>query len=286
MDAGPVREHVEAIREAGMPVHGICRVNGLTRGALDHLLWGSNMGDRGTRYEHGEKVRRELAEVLLAYWPSLDDFPDSARIEPCGFRRRLEALLVQGFTIRFLAQECGIGESTLQKARTADRVTAYVARAVREVYDRLWDQRPQDYGISDAVVGAQQRNHVWQGCLPALAWDDDTIDDPAAVPMLDAEEPEPCRDSNAVDRWLLGESVVLDTAGRRQALQHLMEWTDLTPDEIGSRLGIDGDSASRSWERIIQRARAADGPVPWRRVYVASVAEDRPKRAGDMGQAA
>jgi len=58
------------------------------------------------RREDDLLVRRELAEALLTYWPVLDDFPDSARIEGCGTRRRLQALLHLTIATAQTATDC------------------------------------------------------------------------------------------------------------------------------------------------------------------------------------
>jgi len=99
-----------------------------------------------------------------------------------------------------------------------------------------------------------------------LAWDDDTIDDPSAVPQVDAVPPAYTDGSDVVARWLMGESVILDRHGRREALCHLMEWTGLTPQEIGDRLETTAEAVSRAWEREKKKARE-EGRRLWRRMY-------------------
>lgn len=47
-----------------------------------------------------------------------------------------------------------------------------------------------------------------------------------------------------------------------------MEWTQNTPEEIGARLDMTGESVSRAWERIKREARDEGRKAPWRRVYV------------------
>ncbi|WP_329123945.1 hypothetical protein [Streptomyces sp. NBC_01353] len=56
------------------------------------------------------------------------------------------------------------------------------------------------------------------GWAPPLAWDDDTIDDPHGVPQTDAPAPAPVEGRDAVARFLMGESVVLDPVARREAI--------------------------------------------------------------------
>jgi hypothetical protein len=269
VDSGPVREHVNLMRATGMSVGAICKATGLPRGALDYLLWGD------TAHGPSRTTLKEHADVLLAYWPCLDDFPDAALIDACGFRRRTEALMLRGFTLRMLAGRCGVSEDRMGSRLRSDRVRAQLVRAVRGVYDELWDKQPEDYGIAPHFAARQRRIAVGRGYVSALAWDDDTIDDPAAVPALDAERPAGRSDDVAVARWLAGESIVLDAVGRRAVITHLMEWSALTIDEIGERLGIEGAAVHRSWERVKSRAKKSGQAVPQRRLYVAALPERR-----------
>lgn len=259
--AQPVRDHVNRVRAAGMPIWAIEQHFGMAAHHLDHLLWGSE------GHGPGNKVRTETAQLLLAYWPALDDFPDPARIDPTGTRRRLEALHVHGFNLIAIARKTGIAARYFQKAVHGDRVTARLARAVRDVYGVWWNADPRDHGVKEWVVDRTRRAAQRKGWYGPLAWDDDTIDDPRAVPQTDAVEPAATEGGNVAARWLLGESVVLDREARREVLQHLFEWTNDTTDEIAERLEMTPEAAERAWGRMKERA-AAEGRRLWRRAYV------------------
>ncbi|BCK73946.1 hypothetical protein Srufu_078990 (plasmid) [Streptomyces libani subsp. rufus] len=259
VEAGPVRERIREIQAAGMPVGALSVRLGLLSGALEHVLW----GEAGVL---GQKVRRETAEAVMGYWPALEDFPDASRIDPTGTRRRVQALMTRGWSMRALAAQEGVLEDSFSRALRASRVTACFARMVAALYDRLWDKTPEEFGVSAASAHRMRlvaQRRVLHG---PLAWDDDTIDDPAAVPALDAPEPPPTSaKENAAARWLMGESVVLDDQGQREVIAYLMEWTTESPEEIAARLESTPDAVSRRWERIKERARKAGQPVPWRR---------------------
>lgn len=259
--AQPVRDHVNRLRAAGMPIRSIEKRFGMSAHHLDHLLWGSEGSGPS------EKVRTETAQMLLAYWPTLDDFPDAARIDATGTRRRIQALQVRGFNLVAIAGKAGIAARYFQKAVNADKVTARVARAVRNVYGCWWSADPCDHGVkqwvADRTRSAAQRNG-WYG---PLAWDDDTIDDPNAMPQTDAAEPIVTEGGNVAARWLLGESVVLGDEDRKQVVQHLFEWTQLTKEQIAERVEMTPAAAEQIWNRLKRQARAEGRPVPWRRVY-------------------
>ena len=262
VDAEPVREHLRKVMAEGMPLTGICeRLNLPHTSSLQHLMYG-----RGP-YGPGHQVRRETAELILAYWPSLDDFPDGSRIDPTGTRRRVQALGVHGWPRHWMARQIGMSESPFKRALNKERVTARIARAVAGLYDEWWNRDPLEYGLlpkSVARVKADAARAGWHG---PLAWDDDTIDDPAAVPQTDAPLPVATEGGNVAARWLLGEAVILGRDDRREVLQHLFEWTNDTTEEIAVRLDMSPVAAAQQWERIKKQARG-EGRRVWRRVYV------------------
>jgi len=277
VDAEPVREHLRKVMAEGMPLTGICeRLNLPHTSSLQHLMYG-----RGP-YGPGHQVRRETAELILAYWPSLDDFPDGSRIDPTGTRRRVQALGVHGWPRHWMARQIGMSESPFKRALNKERVTARIARAVAGLYDEWWNRDPLEYGLlpkSVARVKADAARAGWHG---PLAWDDDTIDDPAAVPQTDAPLPVATEGGNVAARWLLGESVILGRDDRREVLQHLFEWTNDTTEEIAVRLDMSPVAAAQQWERIKKRARG-EGRRVWRRVYVP---RERDLTRNEMGEAA
>lgn len=97
-------------------------------------------------------------------------------IDSIGTTRRLRALVALGYNQQHLAQATGLGYSTISYLILGKVTRTGRARAakVRAVYDRL-SMTP---GPSRA---ARDRAHR-SGWMPPLAWDDDTIDDPAAQP--------------------------------------------------------------------------------------------------------
>lgn len=260
VDAEPVREHLRQINAAGMPYMVISERLGLAQNSsLQHLMWG-----RGN-YGPGRQVRRETAELVLAYWPSLNDFPDAARIDATGTRRRIEALAVRGWPRRVMAERVGMRREHFQKVASRERVTARLARKVAEMYDAWWNEDPLEHGISLHAASRVQADAQRAGLHSALAWDDDTIDDPQAVPRIDAPKPVASEGENLVDRWLLGEAVVLGPMDRKKALVHLFEWSELSPAQIAERLETTEAAAEQAWFRHVRACKAEGRPVPWRR---------------------
>lgn len=262
VDAEPVRQHLRKVNATGMSYVAIAERLGLPQSnSLQHVLWG-----RGTP-EPGQKVSRETAELVLAFWPSLEDFPDAALIDATGTRRRVEALAVRGWARHLIASRVGVDVKYFRKAVGRPRVSARLARGVVEAYDAWWDQDPLEHGVPWSSVSRVQADAVRGGFHGPLAWDDDTIDNPCAVPLTDAVQPVATEGGNVATRWLMGESVVLGRDDRREVLQHLYEWTNQTTAEIASQLDMTPAAAERQWERMKERA-VAEGRRLWRRVYV------------------
>lgn len=277
VDAEPVREHLRKVNAAGMPYWAICEQLGLPHeSSLQCLVWG-----RGP-YGPSQKVSRETAELVLAYWPTLDHFPDSALIDRIGSLRRVQALAVQGWSRNQVARQIGMREDNFRKAISQDRVTVRIARRVAAAYDVLWNKDPMDHGGSLNAVSRVRAGATRAGWYGPLAWDDDTIDNPQAVPQTDAVEPVATEGGNVAARWLMGESVVLRMDDRREVLQHLFEWSNDTTAEIAARLEMTPSAAERQWERIKEKA-AEEGRRVWRRAYIP---RERELKQNEMGEAA
>lgn len=261
VDSEPVRVHVRAVQATGMPLKAMESRLNLPQHTFKHLLWGSK-GDGPSL-----KIRTETAQVVLAYWPSLDDYPDTALIDPTGTQRRAQALAVMGWTNTWMAEQLGMRPSNFNRGLTGDRVTARMARVMRDVYNQFWRRTPNTDEVQDWVSERTRRRALEQGWHGPLAWDDDTIDDPNALPQTDAVAPIVTDGPDVAARWLMGESVVLGTESRKEVLAHLFEWTQQTPEEIAEQIGMTPGSASMAWERLKRRAREEGQPVPWRRAY-------------------
>jgi hypothetical protein len=277
VDAEPVRAHVRALQEAGMSLPALSRRLNLIDGAFKNLLYGANGRPPGTT------VSRQTAEAVLGYWPTLQDFPDTASIDPTGTKRRVQALETLGWSRPQIADEVGMSKSNFKTSLRAEKVSARLARRVAAVYDRLWTERPEDHGVQPYVAERVRRHAAQNGFAGPLAWDDDTIDDPKAEPQTDAAEPVATEGGNVASRWLMGESVDLGPEDRREVIQHLMEWTNDTPEEIAERLGMSVGAMWQTWTRIKKKARLEGRPVPWRRVYVP---RDQDLKQNEMGEAA
>ena len=164
VDAQPLKDHVAALMAAGMSFRAIALTAGYTsRNAL---------ADSMTR----SRVRPATMARILAVNPKRDNRRDGY-VDATGSRRRLQALALNGYSTRDLAarlghkhaatvQDIASGKTPTVRFRTMD--------AIRELYEELWD-RPGGNARSASIAKAK-------GWLPALAWDDDLIDDAGYQP--------------------------------------------------------------------------------------------------------
>jgi AraC-like DNA-binding protein len=164
--ADRARTHVRQLLAAGVEVHEVERRSGVHRTAIRVLL-GTFPGRKPSR-----RIRPETEARLLAVHPAIRPVT-GATVDGTGTRRRLQALMANGWTAGELAQRLGASSPNLQIAKRA-RVRGATAIAVRRLYTEL-----------ENTPGPSQRAATYwrgRGYLPPAYWDTDTIDDPAAEP--------------------------------------------------------------------------------------------------------
>lgn len=178
VDAHPVREHVRALQEFGLGWKRIAALAGVSVNVVDKLLYGAPERGMGP----SKRVRPETAAKLLTVRPDPAHLAGAVDVDATGTRRRLQALVAGGWPQARLAVRLGLTPSNFGATLQRERVLASTARAVHALYDELWRADPREHGVDNQAY-SRARNHArsrqW---APAGAWDDDTIDDPAAFP--------------------------------------------------------------------------------------------------------
>jgi len=178
VDAEPVRAHLRMLAACGLGRRRVAQLSGVPDSTLCGLLYGAH----GTP---SRRTRTEIAQRILAVRPRLADVHDRVLVDGTGTRRRLRALYALGFTSPALAARLGTTNTQMISritARDGAAVYAATARAVIALYDRLWDQDPAAHGVPAGVARRAARDAARRGWVVPMAWDDDTIDDPAAQP--------------------------------------------------------------------------------------------------------
>lgn len=134
-------------------------------------------------------MRRETYDKLLRLQPELpertgDTRRGGAKMDPRATVRRLQALVAMGWTSKGMSPYIGMDQRNLSNLvlGKCKFVYAVTQREIHAAYDKLQHMDPA--GNGETVIGiarakSRARSHSW---APPWAWDEDTIDDPAAQP--------------------------------------------------------------------------------------------------------
>ncbi|MFC0626144.1 hypothetical protein [Kribbella deserti] len=180
--------------------------------------------------------------VSYTNWKKLAGFRPHAVLTPVGMIRRIQALHHMGYGCTAIAAEANCHRESLQEAlRGREHASTRLRAAIAAVYDRLWDIPCSD----DPRFTTRAKNRAVQlGWAPAMAWDDDTIDDPTARPQgmeRTIRRPRHLVDESAVLLAVGGDRTVkLSTADRYEVVRRLRadHWSDR---RIEAHTGIRAD---------------------------------------------
>ncbi len=174
--------------------------------AIDHIrtLLANGATLRGIAAEAGMNTRHIGAVYRGEHawiWPETEarilavSIGWSQHIPAAGTIRRIQALRRIGWTCDDIGARLGISAQATHGILNRKRVSRDMAARVADVYDAL-----------SMVPGPSRilaKRAEARGALPPLAWDDDTIDDPAAWADLGSDVDDTA-DPVAVDRLLTG----------------------------------------------------------------------------------
>ncbi|MFI5992423.1 hypothetical protein ACIBAC_11300 [Streptomyces sp. NPDC051362] len=181
VDAEPVRQHVRMLGSYGIGWQRVCRLSGVSNGGVSRLLY----GDRARGYTPSKRVRTTTADRITAVRPALDNVAPTALVDATGTRRRIQALVANGWPQLRLGAELDLNHYRMiwERAR-GEAVTGATARQVLDLYNALWNVDPATHGVAPRYI-AQAKSIAKAYCwAPPGAWDDEYIDSPSAVPDL------------------------------------------------------------------------------------------------------
>lgn len=166
VDATATREHLRVLLAAGFTLHAIRGIAKVNRSILERVLDGQ------------PRVLQTTETKILAIRPDLILYaPDHMYVDALGTSRRLQALVAIGYSPAML--EARLPSIYFGRALSNEgRISAGFARHVRAVYDELWGY-PRE-GKEAEKARKLAIDNLW---APPLSWDDDTIDNPRAVPQ-------------------------------------------------------------------------------------------------------
>jgi hypothetical protein len=150
---------------------------------------------------------------------------DADLVDGAGTRRRLQAMAYRGWWPAALGRELNVPAATVRGWQSAAWVTARTAAKVSALYDRRWNTGPGQPGNArqQALAAAARAEANARRWVPALAWDDDEIDDPAASPA---------------DNWRRSKSTRWKTADLVAEYKDLARTQGYDRDGAAERLGV------------------------------------------------
>ena len=208
VDAGPVRDHITQLHAVGHSWAEIAKQAGISRSGLDRT--------RDASYSAALKV---TAARVLAIPMRVGH---TATIDATGTVRRLRALTAIGWSIPLLAKEVGLTPSTLENHLHRSTVSTSRAGEIAQLFSRL-----------QMTPGPSKRLRTLasqKGWHPPFAWDEDTIDNPAAAPDLGGKST--WMQEYEDHRWVHGEDRVAIAAAM-----------NIAPASVKRQLGRKGEAA-------------------------------------------
>lgn len=242
IDAEPARSHVKALGAAGIGWKRVALLADVQPSTMSKLLYGS------TRRGPSDRIRPTTAAAILAVEIDTAPLADGALMVAAGTQRRMRAMAALGWGLSEQGRQIGRAVSNYHKILDFDEVRVGTARAVADLYRQLSTvAAPAGYSATRARSWAHA-NH----CFPPIAWDDDTINDPAARPcMLPAViDSDPDVDDLRIQQFVAGFDITLTWREKTEVAHRMAERSAA---EIGSLLGIKAKSAtalrSQHWSR-------------------------------------
>ena len=158
-----VKDHIAWLIEQGFNCTSIATAAGVDRGTVLNVMSGKN---RMITLKTEKKIMAVTPEGVYAR-------PDQRGYVPAiGAVRRIQALITMGWRYKDLNARCGI---RTEKVGEGPWIGREHHEKIRKLYDELWNTRgPATQGNITKALN--------KGWAKPMAWDDDTIDDPAAKP--------------------------------------------------------------------------------------------------------
>lgn len=168
VDATTAREHIAELRKTRTWA-SISKTTGVAESNLYYIA-------NGTRTE----IQRATRDAILAAQPGRKPV-DTMQLDALGSRRRLQAMMAVGHSVRLLARECRIAKDRARDIALGQQPTvrADVAERIADTYMRL-AFRPAPVNKFTQRTRNLAATRGWHG---PLAWD--RIDDPDCKPETD-----------------------------------------------------------------------------------------------------
>ena len=179
VSAERARRHLEDLVGEGSTLRAISERTGISHTTLKDILKGRTIIQAHTS--------RLILAAPIAY---------GERIPAAGTNRRVRALNAIGWSNGHLGKRLGVTRDRVAQYANAEWVERPTASRIARLYDEL-----------SMIPGPSARSRTWaakRGYMPPLAWDDESIDDPAAW-ASPGEPVDDAIDDVLVERFVAGE---------------------------------------------------------------------------------
>lgn len=169
------QQHLIGLRSGGETFASLHRRTGMSEAGLVDLVHGRR-----------KKIFITTEARILALRPikSTEAVRAGAQVSPLGARRRLQALVAEGFVRKWMSLETGIAENNLTFMMTGQ--VKYLLEStearVKELYGKYAGTDPLALGLSEVAVRRQQAKGKRANWAGSIYWDDDSLDDPDGFP--------------------------------------------------------------------------------------------------------
>lgn len=238
VDAAEARAHVLKLRNLGWTDVAIAERAGIAASGVWYLRH-----DRAVIHIEHSKAIQAIPLTPMA---------TRIGVDAIGTRRRIASLNWMGHSRATIAAALGEHGRSLHSIMYRRRVSCAVANAVKAYYEQ-WADKPGTSAYSTAAAKAN-------GAVPPAAWDEDSIDDPNAVPNLGGEDSEV--DEVLVRRVVAGEfaeraaaRAVLSPQDRDEAIRRMLR-RGIGASTIARRIGS-GSETVQKWILRIRSEEAA-----------------------------
>ncbi len=193
MDAEPVRAHVVELCRRGMSLPAVAIRVPVSPDRLRQGLY----GEHAAEVSLPRLIRAELGRQILAV--GFDPLARGKRsaMDVIASRRRVQGLMWMGWTLEALAAETGLHAVYLGRISSDSSGLRVVAYRVHVLLKKVCDRLGNTVGGSRVVKRYARDN----GFAPLMAWDEEAIDDPNALPNWGASD-DPTADAVRMIRYL------------------------------------------------------------------------------------
>lgn len=162
-----VRKHIAHLEAEGLSRRGIAETAGVSASVVTNVMQGGREG-----------LQRKTAGAILAVTREavLERSRPRGFVPNVGARRRIRALLAIGWTHDLISEHANLPAK--KTALVLNQAGDWIARSTHDAIVRAYDALSMTPGPS--TLNRKRAERV--GYAPPLAWDEESIDDPAAAP--------------------------------------------------------------------------------------------------------